>query len=117
VTVDNINAVREARAAAGGRRVWLAPSAVPLVATFAFLAGLTYYQVGVVMEKNRQSHWPHGLLGPTVNEFLHDRPDHQEVMAEKQAIAGVYRSRLHTQNSDAKRANKSPGARAADAPQ
>jgi hypothetical protein len=97
VTVDNITAVREARAAAGSRRIWLTPAAAPLIATFGMLAGLTYIQVSANMEKNRQSHRPHGLLGPTVNEFLDDS-------GEARVTAQMYRTRLHTQSSDARHA-------------
>lgn len=107
VTVDNINAVREARAAAGSRRIWLTPSMIPLVATFGVLAALTYYQVSHVLEQNRQSHRPHGLLGPTVNEFLGSREEGEE---QQSAMRQVYRARLHTQAVDARHADAARGA-------
>jgi hypothetical protein len=53
----------------------MAPSALPLLAIFGVLGVLTYYQVGASIERTRQSHRPHGLLGPAVNEFVRDRTD------------------------------------------
>lgn len=104
ISVHTVNAVREARAsAAGSRRIWLTPSVIPLAAAFGMLAALTYYQAGVLMAHNRQSHRPHGLLGPAVNEFVdEDEGDDSKAKAERDSrIRQSYRSRLHSQRGQA----------------
>lgn len=107
ITPGNINAVRDARAAAtGARRIWLTPAMAPLLATFGLLAGLTYIQVDANMAKNRMSHRPHGLLGPTVNEFLRDPEEKAEQAEQAKRLPPAYRDRLHKQNVDARHANK-----------
>lgn len=96
-TAENVICIREAGAAgARGRFVWMSPAAIPLIAGFALLGGITYQHVCAAIERNRQSHRPHGLLGPTVNEFLHEHDDpvyYGDGKAER--IRSLYRARLH----------------------
>jgi hypothetical protein len=94
VRVENSTYIR----ATGGRGrfVWLTPATLPLIAAFSLLAGMTYHHVSIAMEQNRKSHRPHGLLGPTVNDFLHDQDDLvQSDDGKAERVRSVYRGRLH----------------------
>lgn len=107
ISVNNANAMREARAAAAGsRRIWMTPSVIPLAAAFGMLAALTYYQAGVLMAHNRQFHRPHGLLGPAVNEFVGEEEGDSESRAARDSrIRQLYRSRLHSPRGQSARAD------------
>ena len=111
MTVENVEAVRAARAArsSSARGVWLTPSVAPLFAVFGLLGGLTYMQVCTWAQKNKQAR-PHGLMGPTENEFLRDHEDpapNQRADSNKsKSFTPAYRTRLHTQQSDAKHAER-----------
>jgi hypothetical protein len=74
INASTIRSVRAARASGGSKFVWLTPVAVPLVLTFACIGFMTYHQVLRAAESTRHSR-PYGLLGPTVNVFLHDEDD------------------------------------------
>lgn len=80
----NIRSVRDARAAAGRKFVWLTPVAVPLILSFAFIGVITYHQVLRSAESTRHSR-PYGLLGPTINVFLDD----EENSSEKRNVKGT----------------------------
>lgn len=67
-----LNERQQRYAKAGSARVWLHPAAIPLIASFAVLGSLTYVALAENMRKTVDTSRPHGILGPTVNEWLRD---------------------------------------------